>query len=105
MTSAVIYVPIAILAANAYVKFLAACHEHCVVHGYEVIGVARTWDEVTEALASHEHPGVVVVARPDHLDPNREPRLEVADQGSTVPAMPLRTTGPVGRRKRRPNQV
>lgn len=107
MTTAVIFVPAA-LAHVAHVAHVAAyaaqCLDYCAVRGYEVAGVITTdWPAVVKVLTGGTA-SVVVVARPDHLDPLREPRIEVAYRpGSATP--PPRNDGPVARRYRRPNRV
>lgn len=99
MPIAVIFVPAAHLAVHA-----AACLDYCTAKGYEVAGVVHGDWSAAAAMLVNRAAGVLVVARPDHLDPNREPRVEVVDQGGT-PALPPRNAGPVGRRHRRPNPV
>jgi len=101
--TAVIYIPIALLSAGHYTDALARCHAYCARCGYTVIGIARTWEEVEEAYARRDI-GVLVVDRPDHLDPNREPRIEVATTGGPAAAEP-RNSGPVARKQRRANRL
>lgn len=101
---AVIYIPIALLSADAYTEALARCNAYCDRCGYAVIGIARTWEEVEEAYARREI-GVLVVDRPDHLDPNRQPRIEVATTADRPPAPEPRNAGPVARGKRRPTRL
>lgn len=102
-TVAVIFVPIALLSADAYADALARCHTYCERCDYTVIGIARTWEEVEEAYA-HRDIGVLVVDRLDHLDPNREPRIEVATAAGRRAAEP-RNAGPVARKQRRANRI
>lgn len=100
MTSAVVYIP----AAAHFATYAAQCLAYCATKGYTVTGVITTdWTAVL-AVLSAQAAHVVVVARPDHLDPDRIPRIEVVDH-STAPAAPPRNSGPVPRRQRRPNQV
>lgn len=100
MPIAVIFVPAAHLATYAH-----QCLEYCSARGYEVAGVVQgDWAAATTMLVNRVA-GILVVARPDHLDPDREPRVEVVDQAGAVPAAPPRNAGPVSRRHRRPNQV
>lgn len=58
------------------------CIRHCLAHGYFVVGVVKdNWGQAMEYL----HDGtatVLVVADPRHLDPNREPRIEVVAEGT-----------------------
>lgn len=84
---AVIYIPTALLSADHYADALTRCHAYCDRCGYTVIGIARTWDEVEEAYANRDI-GVLVVDRIDHLDPNREPRTEVATAAAHVAVEP-----------------
>lgn len=98
-TDAVIYVPIALLSADAYAEALARCHAYCERCGYTVIGIARTWEEVEAAYGRREI-GVLVVDRVDHLDPGREPRVEVATTADHVVEPPDQRS-----RRRRPRIV
>jgi hypothetical protein len=97
---AVIYVPTALLSTDAYTDALARCHAYCTRCGYTVIGIARTWEEVEEAYARRDI-GVLVVDRHDHLDPNREPRIEVVAATEHVAVDPLARRS----RRRRPRIV
>jgi hypothetical protein len=99
---AVIYVPIALLSADAYTDALTRCRAYCDRCGYTIIGIARTWAEVEEAYARREI-GVLVVDRPDHLDPDREPRIEVATAAG--PPVNEARGGHVARRQRRANRL
>jgi hypothetical protein len=107
VTNAVIYIP----AAAAHLAVYAdQCLAHCAARGYDVAGIVNTgWAAVVAVLASRAAQ-VVVVARPDHLDPDRVPRIEIAGQPSTPVvqsrnAGPGMTSGSIPRRLRRPNQV
>lgn len=102
-TDAVIYVPVALLPTVAYDEALARCYAYCARCDYIVIGIARTWAEVEEAYANRDI-GVLVVDRHDHLDPNRQPRIEVATTAGPPVAEP-RNTGPAARRQRRPHRL
>jgi len=100
---AVIFIPTALLSADDYNAALARCNAYCNRCDYTVIGIARTWEEVEEAYARRDI-GVLVVDRPDHLDPNREPRIEVATEHA-APRVEPRNAGPVARRQRRANRL
>lgn len=100
MTIAVIFVPAAHVAIYA-----AQCLDYCAARGYEVAGVVAGDWAAAAAMLIHRTAGIIVVARPDHLDPDREPRVEVVDVPSGPPVAPPRNAGPVPRRQRRPNQV
>lgn len=100
---AVIYVPVSLMSAGDYADALARCNAYCGRCDYTVIGIARTWEEVEEAYARRDI-GVLVIDRLDHLDPNRQPRIEVATANAPPPAEP-RNRGPVARRQRRANRL
>lgn len=99
MTTAIVFVPTSHLLPDAEKGI-----NHCLAHGYEMIGVVKDdWGKAMEYL----HDGtadVLVVADDEHLDPDREPRIEVVNQRA-LPATPPRNAGPVPRRQRRPNQI
>jgi len=100
MTLAVIFIP----AAAHLATYASQCLEYCAERGYQVAGVVTSdWAAAAGIVMSHGA-GVLVVARPDHLDPDREPRTEVVDH-STTPVAPPRNAGPVPHRQRRPNQI
>lgn len=96
MTIAFIFVP-----DGHHTTYVTQCFAHLEAHAYEFKGLftdfAKAWANACAAGA------VVVVARPDHADPRREPRIEVAGEGP-IHAAP-RNDGPTPRAKRRPNQV
>lgn len=99
MTTAVIFVP----HDDHIAIHVSQCLAYCAAKEYEVTGISTDWASVVATLTSRAA-GVVVVARPDHLDPQREPRIEVIDQQASH-AVPPRTAGTVAPRQRRPNQV
>lgn len=87
LTLAVVFVP----AGHEAVQFISQCMAYCANRGYQVAGVVT--DNWTAAIASIMScgGGVVVVARPEHLAPDREPRIEVVTQPGglhRVPATP-----------------
>jgi hypothetical protein len=100
VTIAVIFIP----AVHQFATYADQCLAYCAHRGYEVAGVVTGDWAAAAAMLIGRTAGVLVVARPDHLDPDREPRIEVVDQG-TSHATPPRNAGPVARRHRRPNQV
>lgn len=107
MTTAVIFVP----SVADYADYAAQCFAYCATRGYEVLGVPAPgdWDAAAQALKTGAAT-VLVVARSEHLDPNREPRVEVAGQPSKPVAVrrnsrPGMTSGAIPRRLRRPNQL
>lgn len=72
MTTAVVFVP-----ATAIVPFAKQCLDYCAARGYEIAGVIRgDWAAVARMLITGAA-SIVVVARREHLDPDREPRVEV----------------------------
>lgn len=100
MPIAIIFVPAAHLATYA-----SQCLDYCAARGYQVAGVVHGDWAAAAGMLINRAAGIIVVARPDHLDPDREPRIEVAGPDGAAPAAPPRNDGPVSRRKRRPNQV
>lgn len=102
MTIAVIFVP----AVATYATHAAHCFMHCAAQGYHVLGVPipGDWASAAKALMTGTAT-VLVVARPDHLDPRREPRIEIAGQPAMPVAVGHNNAGPVPQRHRRPNQV
>lgn len=76
---AVIFIP----AALHLVEHFNACRLHCEAHGYQIAGlVTTTWDDALTMIWARAA-GVVVVARREHLPPDREPRVEVAAEAET----------------------
>lgn len=91
MITAVIFV-----SADAPQSHVDRCLNHCITHGYEVTTVVRgDWNEVIRITQNGEA-GVTVIARWDHLDPERLPRVE---QATTV-ALPPNTDPPSRARSR-----
>ena len=71
-TVAVVFVPDA-----KVVPYAKLCLDYCARRGYDIAGVIRgDWPAVAAMLAT-KAVGVVVVARREHLEPDREPRVEV----------------------------
>lgn len=79
MTTALIYIP----AAAHLIRSLDVCLIHCAAHGYTLHGVVTDWQAVVGTWVSGMA-GVAVVARHDHLDPDRIPRIEIAGQPRAV---------------------
>lgn len=74
MTLAVVFIPAAVHLAT----YAAQCLDYCANRGYEVCGiVTEDWPSVVK-LVGAQAATVVVVARAEHLDPEREPRIEIA---------------------------
>lgn len=93
MTDAIIYVP-----TNELDPHAARCAEYCAERGYTVDSIIRGDWAAAAQLLNGGVVGVVVVARADHLDPKRRPRVEVAgEDGASHPAPPRQST-----RNRRP---
>lgn len=81
MTTAVIFVP-----AAGDIAFADMCMAYLLHKGYEFGGLVEgRWEGVLEAL-EHRAADVVVIARAEHLDPNRKPRIEIVSQAGDVPA-------------------
>lgn len=58
------------------------CIRHCLANGYSVVGVVKdNWRQAMEYL-NDGTASVLVVADPRHLDPQREPRIEVVAEGT-----------------------
>lgn len=100
VTTAIIFIPAAHIAAYA-----GQCLDYCAARGYQVAGIVHGDWAAAAGMLMGRAAGVMVVARPDHLDPDREPRVEVVDKDGTPPAGPPRNAGPAARRKHRPNQI
>jgi hypothetical protein len=71
--------------------YLSQCIAHCAHRGYVFAGLARDWPAALDMLKAHLA-SVVVFARQEHLDPQREPRVEVC--GETTQALFRRHPGP-----------
>jgi hypothetical protein len=72
MTNAVIFVQAEKFEANA-----ARCLDYCAARRYEVAGlICGDWDAALQMLRDGLA-GVIVVGSAAHLDPEREPRIEV----------------------------
>lgn len=71
--------------------FISQCIAHCAHRGYTVAGLARDWPTawkmVRDGLAS-----VVTVARQEHINPDRLPRIEVC--GEDTQALFRKAAGP-----------
>ncbi len=93
MISAVIFTPF------IHAGQIAQCLDYCARHGYEVLGVV-TGDWKAAAAAAVDATAVLVVPRPDNLDPDRLPRTEVAATGEIVPE--AGAAGVARRRRPRP---
>lgn len=77
MTSAVILVP----DIEGKYLFAAQCLDYCAARGYDVAGmIVGDWSAVVDVVRARSI-AVVVVARGEHLNPDREPRIEVATPG------------------------
>lgn len=75
MTKAALYVPVGI-DVDRWLHRLAAVAEY---HEWEVRSLVRHWGELAMLLRRDEVQ-IGIVGSSDHLDPDREPRLEVVDQ-------------------------
>lgn len=77
MTTALIYVP----AADQFDPCADACTKHCKASGYTITTVIRgDWETAWKMLCDGSV-SVIVVARPDHLPSDAQPRVEVAYHG------------------------
>jgi hypothetical protein len=73
----VIYVP----AGLELDRWLAVCAEAVDAHGWELAAVVRHWGDVRQLLRGGLL-DLLVVGHPGHLDPQRIPRVVVADDAS-----------------------
>jgi hypothetical protein len=71
MTTAVVFVLTQYLARDA-----DRCIQHCIAQGYEMIGVVKDDWEAAIALTKKGDASIIVAASPDHVPPDREPRVE-----------------------------
>lgn len=99
-TKAIIFLP----GTDQLAEHATTCMDYCAARGYHVAGVV-TADWVTAMLTVTQNEAVLVVARPDHLDPQRLPRVEIATDpdrmvGVTFAPLPTPTS-----RRRRPRTV
>jgi hypothetical protein len=99
VTTAVIYLP-----DGLDPQASSRCLDYCAARKYDVAGVVLGNWEAAATMLCDRLAGVLVVDRPDHLAPDREPRIEVVDRAAN-PAPAPRAGGPTARRRRRPNQV
>lgn len=72
MTIAVVFVPTAHV-----IPFAKQCLDYCAGRGYEIAGVVRDDWPAAFAMMATGLVDVIVVARREHLDPNRTPRVEI----------------------------
>lgn len=93
MTEAIIYVP-----ADDVTPHAARCLQYCTERGYVVIGIVRGDWAAAAQLLNGGAVGVCVVARADHLDPKRQPRVEIA--GENGAPHPTGETNPSHRNRR-----
>lgn len=90
---AVVFVP---YEDPAHERWVHVCCEHCAEHNYRVVAVAGTYADAIAMLFEHGS-NVMVVARWDHLPPDRLPRIEIvadiacADVHATTAPPPQRT--------------
>lgn len=71
MINAVVFVLTQYLARDA-----DRCIQHCITNGYAMIGLIKDDWKAALALAVEGKASVIVAASPDHVDPEREPRVE-----------------------------
>jgi hypothetical protein len=75
-------------------RWLARCMDHIERCGYRLAAIVRRWEDAHRLIGAGQVQ-VVVVARPEHIPPQRVPRFEVA--GEEGPALT--------RRQRRPRPI
>lgn len=101
MVNTVIFVP------NGAHMFMYAdqCMTHAAANGYHITGlVTGDWGKAAGYVARGVA-GVLLVARREHLDPHREPRVELALPGSALTGPDVREVSGSMLRRRRPNQL
>lgn len=80
MTKAIIYTP-----TDHFEQHTDQCLDYCAQRGYDVAGVVRDdWHTAMQLACEGDVAGVVVVARVDHLDPHRRPRVEVVAEQPAI---------------------
>jgi hypothetical protein len=98
VTTAVVFGPALYLPTYAN-----QCFDYCSVKGYEIAGIVQGDWQAVVAMLTAGAAGVAVAARPEHLDPDREPRVEIA-----APPRPT-NDGPTSQyrsaRDRRPRRI
>jgi hypothetical protein len=95
VTSAIILVPHVLHVA----RYADLCLTYCAERGYSVTGVVTDWAAASD-LCLKGAADITVVARTEHLDPRRKPRLEVVGEQETRPQGPV-----YGTRQRRPRLI
>lgn len=65
-------------------QWMQVCAAYCTAHRYEIVAVVHRWRDamrlMDDGLAT-----VLVTGRPDHLPPDREPRIEVVTEHQPEP--------------------
>lgn len=98
MANAVIFIP----DHEHLAEYGVACHRYLEARGYQFAGLVTTcWEDAT-ALLFAQRGGVLVVARAEHLPPDREPRVEVALPDDP---RPTNASARAAYRQRRPHRV
>lgn len=95
MTTAIVLVPHVLHVA----RYADQCLTYCAERGYSVTGVVTDWEAATTVFRSGAA-DITVVARNEHLDPHRKPRLEVVGEQQAPPQGAV-----YGTRKRRPRMI
>lgn len=95
MTSAIILVPRVLHVA----RYADQCLTYCAARGYSVTGVVTDWAAAADMFRNGAA-DITVVARTEHLDPYRKPRLEVIGEQETQPQGAV-----YGARQRRPRPI
>lgn len=100
MTLAIAFVP----AGPIDPVYVSQCIAHCNHRGYTFAGLARDWPTafkmIKAGLAS-----VVVFARQEHVDPDREPRIEVCGETTQELFRKAGTVAAVTHRRERPRII
>lgn len=80
-----------------FARWSQICAAYCLNHHYVVVAVTQVWSTAVEMMASGQV-AVAVIAKRDHLPPERLPRLEVvAEEQADTPAVPPTQRRPLRR--------
>lgn len=89
ITNAIIYLP---AHAEPDSIFARLCLAHIERHGYHLISIVREWGAALGMIRSRSA-SVIVFARPEHFEPDFEPRVEFVGE-ETTDLVRLGTTRP-----------
>lgn len=89
MHRAIIFVP----PGSEFTRWSNICAAYCLNRDYVVVAIATTWEAAMKCLMLGEAT-VAVVGKPDHLPPDRLPRMELVidEQNDASPGPKRRRT-------------